>query len=320
MPEKKEIKNIEDLPGVGEKVAEKLKKAGYLDMMAIAAASPKELIEVAELGEETSSKIILAAREALDIGFESATKVLEKKAKVIKITTGSKNFDGLLGGGVETGNTYECHGAFSSGKSQVAHQLAVTVQLPEGKGGAGGGCLFIDTEGTFSPTRIEQMAKAVKLDPKKVLENIQVGRAYNADHQCLLVEKASEMIKPKNIKLIVLDSVTALFRTDYSGRGELASRQQKLNRHLHALQRLADVYGVAVYLTNQVMANPAMMYGDPTTPIGGHIMGHFAGVRCYLRKSKGANRIARMIDAPNLPEGECVFTVTEKGLGDPEEE
>jgi len=319
MAEKK-IKNIEDLPGVGDKVAEKLKKAGYIDLMAIAAASPKELIEVAELGDETSVKIITAAREALDIGFESATKVLEKRSKTLKIITGSKNLDALLGGGIETGNTFEAHGSFGSGKSQLAHQLAVNAQLAVDKGGAGGGCLFIDTENTFSPNRIEMMAKAVKLDPTEALENIQVGRAYNADHQCLLVEKASEMIRPKNIKLIVVDSVTALFRSDYSGRGELATRQQKLNRHLHALQRLADIYGVAIYMTNQVMSRPDMMYGDPTTPIGGHVMGHFAGVRLYLRKSKGANRIARMIDAPNLPEGECVFTVTEKGLGDPEEE
>ncbi len=320
MSEKKEIKEIADLPGVGEKVAEKLKKAGYIDLMAIAAASPKELVEVAELGEETSAKIINAARDTLDIGYESATKVLERKAKTIKIKTGSKNLDALLGGGIETGGTVEAHGSFGSGKSQLAHQLAVNIQLPIEKGGAGGGCLFIDTENTFSPSRIEQMSKALKLDLKKVLENIQVGRAYNADHQCLLVEKAGEMIKAKNIKLIVVDSVTALFRADFTGRGELAARQQKLNRHLHALQRLADVYGVAVYMTNQVMARPDMMFGDPTVAIGGHIVGHFAGVRLYLRKSKGVNRIARMIDAPNLPEGECIFTVTEKGLGDPEEE
>ncbi len=319
MAEKKEIKSVADLPGVGEKIAAKLEESGYMDLMSVAAASPKELTEVAELGEQTAAKIIEAARDALQIGFESATKVLEKRAKQIKITTGSRNLDVLLGGGVETCGTYEAHGGFSSGKSQLAHQLAVSVQLPVEKGGANGGCLFIDTENTFSPNRIEMMAKAFKLDPKKALESIQVARAYNADHQCLLVDKASELIRPKNVKLVVVDSVTALFRSDYTGRGELAPRQQKLNRHLHALQRLADIHGVAVYLTNQVMSRPDMMFGDPTTPIGGHVMGHFAGVRLYLRKSKGETRIARMIDAPNLPEGECVFRVTGDGVRDPEE-
>ena len=319
MVEKKEIKTVADLPGVGEKIAAKLDSAGFVDLMSVAAASPKELIEVAELGDQTASKIIEAARDALNIGFESATKVLERRTKALKITTRSKNLNALIGGGIETGGTLEAHGGFGSGKSQLAHEFAVTVQLPVDKGGAAGGCLFIDTENTFSPSRIEQMAKAVKLDPKKALENILVARAYNADHQCVLVDKAADFIKPKNIKLVVVDSVTALFRADYTGRGELATRQQKLNRHLHALQRLADVYGVAIYMTNQVMSRPDMMFGDPTAPIGGHVMGHFAGIRLYLRKSKGENRIARMIDAPNLPEGECVFIVNTDGLGDPEE-
>jgi len=319
MAEKKEIKSVADLPGVGEKIAAKLEQAGFIDLMSVAAASPKELTEAAELGEQTAAKIIEAARDALQLGFESATKILERRQKVGRIVTGSKNLNALLGGGMETGATYEFHGGFGSGKSQVAHQMAVNCQLPPEKGGLGGGCLFIDTEATFRPDRIEQMAKALKMDPKKVLENIQVARAYNSDHQCLLAEKANELIRPKGIKLIVVDSVTALFRSDFSGRGELAPRQQKLNRHLHTLQRLADVHNVAIYMTNQVMSRPDMMFGDPTTPIGGHIMGHFATVRCYLRKSKGENRIARMIDSPNLPEGECVFTVTPNGIGDPEE-
>jgi len=316
MREKKKIKDIAELPGVGEKIAEKMKKAGFIDMMAVAAAAPWELAEAAGLGEATSAKIIQAARDALELGFETATKVLERRKKIGKITTGSKSLDSLLGGGIETGSTYEFHGSFGSGKSQLAHQLAVNVQLATDKGGLGGGCLYIDTEATFRPERIEQMAQAAGLDPKKALQNVMAARAYNSDHQCLLVEKAAEIIREKNIKLLIVDSVTSLFRADYTGRGELAPRQQKLNRHLHSLQRLADVYNVAVYMTNQVMARPDIMFGDPTTAIGGHIMGHFANVRCYLRKSKGNTRIARMIDSPDLPEGECVFVVTTEGIRD----
>lgn len=316
---KKEKKEIADLPGVGEKIAQKLKAAGYVDMMAIAAASPMELADVAALGEQTAANIINAAREVLDIGFESATEVFEKRQKIGKITTGSKALDALLGGGIETQAVTEFHGAFGSGKSQIGFQLSVNVQLPPEKGGLNGGCLFLDAENTFRPERIGQMAKALGLDPKKILQNIYVGRCYNSDHQMILAEKAGEIIKEKNMKLLIVDSVTSLFRADFLGRGTLAARQQKLNRHLHTLQRLSDVYNIAVYITNQVMARPDILFGDPTVPIGGHILGHFSTVRGYLRKSKGDTRIARIIDAPSLPEGEAVFRVTPEGIRDVEE-
>lgn len=315
----KKIEAVSDLPGVGEKIAEKLKEAGYIDMMAVAAASPMELSNAAELGEVTASKIISAAREALEIGFEKGTTVLERRLKLGKISTGSKNFDELLGGGIETQSITETHGAFSSGKSQLGFQLAVNVQLPKEKGGLDGNCLFIDSENTFRPERIKQMAEAMGLDAKNILENIQIARAYNSDHQVILVEKSGEMIKEKNIKLLIVDSVTSLFRSDYSGRGELAARQQKLNRHLHTLQRLAEVYNLAVYVTNQVMSRPDILFGDPTAPIGGHVLAHQAGTRLYLRKSKGDTRIARLVDSPNLPEGETIFRITPDGIKDPEE-
>ncbi len=314
---RRNMKTIADLPGVGEKTAEKLREAGYIDFMAIAAASPSELANAADIGEITAEKIINASREALDMGYETAAKVLEKRKQITKITTGSKNLDELLGGGIETQAITEFHGAFGSGKSQVGFQLLVSVQLPKERGGLEGGGLIIDTENTFRPERIKQIAEALELDPEKVLENIYVARAYNSDHQIVLAEKAAEMIKEKNIKLIVVDSLTSQFRSDFSGRGELATRQQKLNRHLHTLQRLADVYNIAVYVTNQVMAKPDMLFGDPTVPIGGHIVGHQATFRVYLRKSKGNTRIARLIDSPYLPEGEAVFVVDTDGVRDP---
>jgi len=315
----KKIEVVADLPGVGEKIADKLKSAGYIDMMAVAAASPMELSNAADIGEATASKIIAAAREALEIGFEKATTILERRLKLGKISTGSKNFDTLLGGGVETQSITETHGAFSSGKSQLGFQLAVMVQLPKEKGGLNGNCLFVDCENTFRPERIKQMAESMGLNAKEVLENVHIARAYNSDHQVILVEKAGEMIKEKNIKLLIVDSVTSLFRSDYSGRGELAARQQKLNRHLHTLQRLAEVYNLAVYVTNQVMARPDILFGDPTAPIGGHILAHQAGTRLYLRKSKGDTRIARLVDSPNLPEGETIFRITPEGIKDTEE-
>ncbi|MEM5879092.1 MAG: DNA repair and recombination protein RadA [Candidatus Aenigmatarchaeota archaeon] len=316
MNKKKEI-TFEDIPGVGEKIAEKLKEVGYTDPMAIAVASPTELAAIAEIGEGQAAKIINAVREMLEIGYESADKILERRMKVAKITTGSKNLDNLLGGGIETQAITESYGQFGSGKTQLAFQLAVNVQLPPEKGGLGGNVLYIDTENTFRPERIVQIAKALELDPEKVLSNIHVARAFNSEHQMFLVEKANEIIEEKNIKLIVIDSLTSHFRADFTGRGELAPRQQKLNKHLHMLQRLADAHNLAVYITNQVLMDPSVMFGDPVRASGGAILAHMATYRMYLRRGKEGMRIARLVDSPGLPEGEAVFKITEEGIRDP---
>ncbi len=312
MPKKK-IK-LEEIPGVGKKISEKLTEVGFTDLMTIAVSSPAELATIAEIGEGQSRKIINSVREMLDIGFESADKIMKRKLAAAKITTSVESFNKLLGGGVETQAITEAYGQFASGKSQLAFQLAVNVQLPKDKGGLGKKCLFIDTENTFSPNRIASIARAVGIDPDKTLKNIFVARAFNSEHQIFLIEKASEMIEEKNIGLIIIDSITSHFRADYIGRGELARRQQKLNKHLHTLQRLADGHNLAVYITNQVMSNPAMLFGDPTKPVGGHVLAHQATYRLYLRRGRAGTRVCKLMDAANLPEAECVFKITENGL------
>lgn len=200
--------------------------------------------------------------------------------------------------------------------SQLGFQLCVNAQLPKEKGGLEASVMFIDTESTFRPERIGQMAEAAGLDPAKVLANIHVARAYNSDHQMLLLEKAEDFIREKGVKVIIVDSLTSAFRSDYSGRGELAERQQKLNKHMHTLLRISDQYNVAVYITNQVMDRPDILFGDPTTPIGGHVLAHTSTYRVYLRRSKDDKRIAKLVDSPNLPDNEIVFRVTPEGLKD----
>ena len=311
------VREIDQLPGVGPATAEKLREAGYSDLMSIAVASPRELAEAAEIGESTASKIIINARKLADIGnFETGTVLMEKRSKIGKITTGSKMFDELLGGGFETQSITELFGEFGSSKTQIAHQLCVNVQLPKDQGGLESHAFFIDTENTFRPERIVQMAEAYSLDPDEVLERIHVARAYNSSHQMLLVEKVIDLSKEIPARLLIVDSLTAHFRAEYVGRGALADRQQKLNKHMHDLLRWSDLNNGAVCVTNQVSSKPDTFFGDPTRPIGGHIVGHTATFRIYLRKSKGPKRIARLIDSPHLPEGEAVFTVTEKGIRD----
>ena len=311
------IKEIEDLPGVGPATAEKLMEAGYTDIMSIAVASPSELSEAAEIGESTAAKIIQKARMEADVGgFETGSVLLEKRSKVGRLNTGSNILNELLGGGFETQSITELFGEFGSSKTQIAHQLCVTVQLPVDQGGLNNEAFFIDTENTFRPERIIQMAEALELDPDKVLEKIHVARAYNSNHQMLLVEKVKEMSRDIPTGLLVVDSLTAHFRAEYIGRGALADRQQKLNKHMHDLLRWSDLNNGVVCVTNQVSSKPDAFFGDPTRPIGGHIVGHTATFRIYLRKSKGPKRIARLIDSPHLPEGEAVFTVCDKGIRD----
>jgi DNA repair protein RadA len=310
-------RSVETLPGVGEATAEKLREAGYITVESLAVATVAELREAAEIGESQAKKIISAARKTSEIGaFLTADKVLERRRTVGWITTGSKSLDTLLGGGIETRAVTEVFGEFGSGKSQLAHQLCVNVQLPKEKGGLDGRAVYIDTENTFRPERIMNMAVGLELDPEVVLKNILVARSYNTDQQLLIAEKAEELIEREGVRFMAIDSLTSHFRAEFVGRGTLADRQQKLARHLLVLHRIADLKDIAVFVTNQVQARPDLFFGDPTRPIGGHILGHSATTRVYLRKSKGGRRIARVVDSPNLPEGESIFMITENGIRD----
>jgi len=316
--EESKIEHVEDLPGIGKTTADKLKDAGFMDLMSIAVASPSTLMDVADLSKPVATKAIAAARAVLELGFKTGEDAMKKRESTGKISTGSNELNKLLGGGIETQAITEAFGEFGSGKSQIGFEIAVNAQLPPEQGGLGGDVVFIDTEGTFRPERIKQIADAKGLHAEDFLRKIRVARAYSSDHQMLLAEKVEELIQKQgvNVRLVIVDSLTALFRSEFTGRGTLADRQQKINKHLHTLQRLADKYNLAIYITNQVMANPAIFFGNPTQPIGGHILGHASTYRLYLRKSKGEKRIARLIDSPHLPEGEAVFTVKTEGIGD----
>ncbi|MHA2364029.1 MAG: DNA repair and recombination protein RadA [Candidatus Hodarchaeales archaeon] len=322
----KKIESVKDLPGVGPSTAKKLSEAGFESLMSIAAASIAELTAIASLGEKTALKMIETARRTLDLSFVPATEILESRKNMLKITTGAQSLDVLLGGGIETGAMTEIYGEFRTGKTQIAHQLCVTIQLPQSEGGLHEEgedapkvkAVYLDSEGTFRPERIIAMAQNYpSLDPQEVLANILVGRCYNSDHQIALADKVAKDSQTDNIKLLVVDSIISHFRAEYIGRGTLANRQQKLNAHIHTLLRVAEVSKLAVLAINQVHAKPDTFFGDPTAPVGGHVVAHAAQTRIMLRKSKGNRRIARIADSPLLPESEGVFQIHENGIIDP---
>jgi len=304
------------LPGVGPATAEKLKLVGYDNLLSIAVASPGELVDAAGVTELAARKMINAARDTLEMGFESADEVMKRRESVEKISTGNQSFDEILGGGIETGAITEIFSEYGGGKTQMGHIFAVNVQkMKEEKDPV---AVYIDTENTFRPERIKQLCAGADLDPNIVLKRIKVARAYNSDHQMLLADKVGDLIKNQNlnVKLVVVDSLTAHFRAEFIGRGTLSERQQKLNKHMHVLLKLADQHNIAVYVTNQVMSRPDVFFGDPTAAIGGHIVAHASTFRLYLRKGKKGSRVAKLVDSPSLPEAEASFYVEEGGLRD----
>jgi DNA repair protein RadA len=315
--EKEDKMVIEDLPGVGSATADKLKEVGYSDLMSIAVASPSELMESTGMGDNVAKRIIQVARTNLDIGFETGEELLKKRDLVKRVSTGSENFNILLGGGLETGSITECYGAYGSGKTALAHQLVCSSQHKE-FGGDDSIVVWIDTEGTLRPERVKQIAEANGLNVEKTLKNIRAVRAFNSDHQMLLAEKVEDLIKKDglNVRLLIVDSLMSHFRSEFIGRGTLSDRQQKLNKHMHVLLKLAQNYNVAVYITNQVMSKPDTFFGDPTVAIGGNIVAHASTTRVYLRRGKKGSRVAKLVDSPCLPDGECMFFVTDEGIKD----
>eukprot|EP00299_Pterocystis_sp_00344_P019396 c9628_g1_i3.p1 GENE.c9628_g1_i3~~c9628_g1_i3.p1 ORF type:complete len:313 (-),score=71.82 c9628_g1_i3:82-1020(-) len=280
----------------------------------------KQLLPVKRISEQKAEKIFEAACKLVQMGFTTAIEYEKTREKVFKITTGSAVLDKLLEGGMESSSLTEMFGEFRTGKTQLCHTLCVTAMLEKSQGGGSGKAMFIDTEGTFRPARIKKIAERFGIDPDFALENVTYARAYSSDHQLALLVQAAAMMSEEHYSILIVDSATALYRTDYSGRGELSARQMSLAKYLRMLQRLADEFNVAVVMTNQVVAQVdggAMFVADPKKPIGGNIMAHASTTRLYLRKGRGENRICKIYDSPSLPENEAMFSISEGGIQDP---
>lgn len=320
VPAEETFERIEDIPGVGLSTASRLRELGFHTVESLAMATVRELVQ-AGIGDKKAFEIIDAARSSSSLSFVRVDELLEKRQNVLRLATGSRKLDELLGRGLETQAITEFYGEYGSGKSQLAHQLCVNVQLPPERGGLGGGALYIDTENTFRTERIIQMSRFFGLNPDEVSRGIILAEAYTSDHQMFLLENCDKVIKDNSIRLIVVDSLTGHFRSEYIGRENLAERQQKLNQHMHKLIRLARAFNAVALVTNQVMSSPDVFFGEAIRPIGGHIVAHTSHTRIFLRKARrGPVRIARLVSSPYLPEGECVFRITGNGIEDVEED
>ena len=311
----KNTNKLTDLPNVGEGTASKMKEGGILNIISVAVCTPGQLKDVMGGSESAARKIINAARDMCELGFEAGTDIEIKENATPVIATNCPGIDTMLGGGLELGTTMEIFGEFASGKTNISHMLAVSAikQFPDSY------VVWIDTESTFKTSRIKDFCRGLGVDPEHVLSHIKVGKAITSDHQILLTENVEkEIASGLDVKLIIVDSLTNHFRAEYLGRGTLAARQQMLNGYLHKMGKMSDVYQLAIYVTNQIQTSPGMSYGDPNKPIGGNIVGHWATTRLYIRKMSKNTRKMILIDSPNLAPSETVFAIETENLVDVE--
>ncbi|KAJ0933209.1 putative ATP diphosphatase [Helianthus annuus] len=304
--------------GIAALDIKKLKDAGLCTVESVAYSPRKELLQIKGISEAKVDKIVEAASKLVPLGFTSAGQLHAQRQEIIQISSGSRELDKILDG-IETGSITELYGEFRSGKTQLCHTLCVTCQLPLDQGGGEGKAMYIDAEGTFRPQRLLQIADRFGLNGNDVLENVAYARAYNTDHQSRLLLEAASLMVETRFALMIVDSATALYRTDFSGRGELSARQMHLAKFLRSLQKLADEFGVAVVITNQVVAQvdgSAMFAGPQIKPIGGNIMAHASTTRLALRKGRGEERICKVISSPCLAEAEARFQISTEGVND----
>jgi len=316
MEEEPEILEPGMLKGVASRTIRKLRKAGYPTLEAVAVTPPRELAEKAGMGDDTAEKVNRLARMEVTPGFESAVDIYESRKGISQCMTGSEEFDRVLGGGIETGVITELIGEYSTGKTQICFTLSVLAQLPVEEGGLDGNVCFIDTEGTFIPERIKQIAETRGLDPEEILGGVLVARAYNSEHQISLIDGLPEVCMDNDVKLVVVDSMIGHFRGEYIGRSNLPERQQKLGHCLGSLLRIAEAFNLAVVLTNQVHSNPQVMFGDPNSPTGGHVMAHACNHRVFIRNGRKNTSLLRVIDSPTLPEEKIRIAITDAGIED----
>ena len=319
------FQDIDSLQSHGINVADikKLKTAGICTIRGLQMVTKKRLCNIKGLSEAKVDKMKEAVLKicGASAGFCTALQHSLNRRNVFRVGTGSMELNKLLGGGLESMAITEVFGEFRTGKTQLSHTLCVTSQLPGENGFSGGKVIYLDTENTFRPDRLRSIADRYNLDQDAVLDNVLYSRAYTSEQQMELLDFVCAKFheEPGVFKLLIVDSIMALFRVDFSGRGELAERQQSLAQMMSKLQKISEEYNVAVMVTNQMTSDPGAtmsFQADPKKPIGGNIIAHASTTRISLRKGRGETRIAKIYDSPDLPENEATFAITNGGVDD----
>eukprot|EP00056_Hartaetosiga_gracilis_P010519 m.155879 g.155879 ORF g.155879 m.155879 type:complete len:310 (+) comp13331_c0_seq4:3166-4095(+) len=304
----------------------KLKGAGFHTVKSIMLIHPKKLRGLKGFSEAKVDKVLSAAKQLVfgDTQFMTAANFLDVREAVFRITTGSKELDAILGGGIESQQLTEIHGEYRTGKSQLCMTMSISAQMPnEDTGYSGGKVIYIDTEGAFQPERLEGICDRFNVDYSAALNNIYFCRAYNSEQlRNLMVEVGAILAQEAGVvRLLIVDSIMATFRADYCGRGELADRQQQLNQLLSSIKNLAEEWNVVVLMTNQMSSDPGAtmsFVSDPKKPVGGHILAHAVQTRLYLRKGSGEQRYAKLVCSARFSEKDACFALTEGGVASAE--
>jgi len=294
-------------------MAKKLNNVGIFEVHQLLSHAPHWISDETGMDIVSTETLFRKAKEKLKIpAFVSGNAVFEERRNLVRIKTGTQALDSLLSGGLEPRATTEIYGENGVGKSQFCHTMAVQAVRQ-----TGGKVIWIDTEDTFRPERIENISYSLDLKPDEILDSISVARVYNSSDQKQALESAEQVIESEKIGLIIIDSATGLFRSEYIGRGTLADRQGRLNEFMTLASNIAQVYGIPVLLTNQIQTSPGILYGDPNRPVGGNIVGHESTYRIYLRKSGGFS-VAKLVKSPQSAQTEVIFGITDAGVVDKE--
>jgi DNA repair protein RadA len=203
------------LTGVTAPTIEKIKKGGVHTVEELATQTTKQLSESAGIGKDTAENAINKALNMVGRGYITGKQLYDELQHRTRLSTGSAELDELLGGGIESETTTEISGKEGSGKTQICHMLAVQAQRPLEAGGLGAEVAWIDTEDTFRPDRIKEIAESLEMEPMTVLSHINRWKAANTPDQLDAVEKLSALCNEKPVGLVIVDSMMGHLRSEY---------------------------------------------------------------------------------------------------------
>ena len=215
------LMEISSLPGVGPVTTKKLQDVGIYTILDIAVRGPTDIADATNFETDKAVELCNKARlKLVEIGkfdkdFVTATEIYDRRQQIERISTGSSNLDELLIGGVETQAVTEFYGEYGSGKTQICHTLCLNVQLPVEEGGLNGGAIYIDTENTFRPERLRDIAVERGMDPDEALGKIIVAKAFTSSHQELLVGELGKVIEDSNANRLIVESLMGNYRSEF---------------------------------------------------------------------------------------------------------